>query len=110
MRRIPLTAEQRAERRRFWLELRERVLKRDNYRCRECFRERPSVQLQVHHKVEKRKGGTDEMSNLETLCTGCHAGHHHWILKYGYNTAKKIDKIIERKQLKSMLRHGVRVE
>lgn len=107
MKRIPLSDAQKAERRKAWLILREIVQKRDHYRCRECFRERPNVQLQVHHKVEKRQGGTDDLSNLVTLCTECHAGHHHWILKHGYNTAKKIDKIIARKQLKTMLRRGV---
>jgi 5-methylcytosine-specific restriction endonuclease McrA len=104
MKRIPLTDEQRAAKRGAWLVLREVVQRRDHYRCQECFRERPAVQLQVHHKVEKRQGGNDDLANLVTLCTECHALKHPWILKYGYNSAKKIDKIIARKQLKAMLR------
>jgi ATP-dependent DNA helicase RecQ len=30
----------------------------------------------VHHLLPRSMGGTDEMSNLVTLCDGCHASHH----------------------------------
>jgi 5-methylcytosine-specific restriction endonuclease McrA len=108
-RRIPQSPEERAARRKFWLELRERVQARDHYRCKECFRERPAVQLQVHHKIERRDGGTDDMNNLVTLCCECHGKKHPWLLKYGYNSAKCLDKVMERKQLKQAIRQSVRI-
>lgn len=30
----------------------------------------------VHHLLPRSMGGTDELSNLVTLCDGCHASHH----------------------------------
>lgn len=30
----------------------------------------------VHHLLPRSMGGTDEISNLVTLCDGCHASHH----------------------------------
>jgi len=32
--------------------------------------------LQVHHKKERHRGGTNTVSNLELLCPNCHATHH----------------------------------
>lgn len=43
--------------------------------CERC-RESNYAILQVHHKIERYKGGTDQMSNLELLCPNCHATHH----------------------------------
>lgn len=54
-----------------WREIREAVLKRDNYICLRCGKKdsRPSV----HHLVRRRLGGKDELENLVTLCRSCHA-------------------------------------
>lgn len=32
--------------------------------------------LQVHHKIQRCDGGTDEHENLELLCSNCHTEHH----------------------------------
>ncbi|GAB4211765.1 MAG: hypothetical protein OHK0022_46710 [Roseiflexaceae bacterium] len=52
-----------------WSEGRLAVLKRDNYRCTNCG---STTDLHIHHKNPRRKGGKDEMDNLQTLCADCH--------------------------------------
>jgi 5-methylcytosine-specific restriction endonuclease McrA len=47
-------------------EVREEVLKRDNYRCRRCGQELEG--LTVHHVVYRSHGGTHDPENLVTLC------------------------------------------
>ena len=37
---------------------------------------RPSVELQVHHVIEVKHGGTDDPANLQSLCRECHAEVH----------------------------------
>lgn len=49
------------------------VYKRDNWCCVACDSNRG---LQVHHIVHRSQGGTNEMSNLVTLCWRCHAVAH----------------------------------
>ena len=46
------------------------VFKRDNYTCQECGAGR-EAKLHVHHLIPVSRGGTDEMSNLVTLCDSC---------------------------------------
>lgn len=55
-----------------WEETRRVALRRDGYNCAEG--DRPS--LDVHHRVPRSAGGTDEASNLVTLCDGCRARRH----------------------------------
>jgi len=43
--------------------------------CERCSEKNYAI-LQVHHKVERHKGGSDKISNLELLCPNCHAAHH----------------------------------
>lgn len=59
-----------------WREIRLQVLKRDNYRCVSCSTPVKSSEADIHHLLPKSMGGTDELSNLVTLCDGCHAAHH----------------------------------
>ena len=54
--------------------LRVQVLARDNFKCRMCGRSKEEVSLQVDHVVPLSKGGTDELSNLATLCGDCNLG------------------------------------
>ena len=51
-----------------WDEARERVLKRDNYRCLRCEGEES---LQVDHIIPQYYGGSDRDENLQTLCSRC---------------------------------------
>ena len=50
-----------------------RVLERDSWRCQVCG---SSQNLQVHHKQLRSQQGSDEDSNLITLCARCHAQLH----------------------------------
>lgn len=52
-----------------WREIRHEVLRRDNRCCQVCGREHSG---QVHHVIPRSKGGTDDFSNLITLCGKCH--------------------------------------
>ena len=56
-----------------WLKLRERVLRRDGGLCSACVR-KGLVELAttVDHIVPKAKGGSDDLSNLQSLCESCH--------------------------------------
>jgi len=52
--------------------MRHEVFKRDNYTCVECgARKDDGATLHVDHKVPVSKGGTDELDNLQTLCSDC---------------------------------------
>jgi 5-methylcytosine-specific restriction endonuclease McrA len=49
------------------------VLDRDNYTCQKCGSKR---YLEVNHIVHREHGGSNDMSNLITLCDVCHAEEH----------------------------------
>lgn len=56
-----------------WRQLREKVLQRDNYLCvKHLERDEIAEATDVDHIVAKEHGGTDEMSNLQSLCSTCH--------------------------------------
>ena len=60
-----------------WLvNYRDLVLDRDEYRCRECGCECRREDADVHHLIPRSLGGSDDPSNLVTLCDGCHAAFH----------------------------------
>ncbi len=55
--------------------LRFKVFKRDNYRCQICGRSaQDGIVLEVDHKVPVVRGGSDEITNLWTLCFPCNRG------------------------------------
>lgn len=52
--------------------LRHEVFKRDNYTCVECgATKEDGAKLHIDHIIPVSKGGTDELSNLQTLCDKC---------------------------------------
>lgn len=53
--------------------IRVKILERDHYRCQECgfFKH-----LEVHHIIHRSQGGSNDPSNLITLCRRCHAKKH----------------------------------
>jgi 5-methylcytosine-specific restriction endonuclease McrA len=57
-----------------WLALRERVRKRDGYRCRIC---NSAEDLNVHHREYPRRWSEDNETHLTTTCWACHQRHHH---------------------------------
>lgn len=58
------------------LKTRFEVLKADDYKCRICGAsvKDEGVQLEVDHKLSRAEGGTDDKSNLWTLCFKCNRG------------------------------------
>lgn len=50
------------------LEIKDKIFKRDNYRCKVCG---VKLCLKVHHILSKEYGGNDEEDNLVTLCKWC---------------------------------------
>jgi 5-methylcytosine-specific restriction endonuclease McrA len=56
-----------------WNQIRAAVLKRDGYRCTNADCTAPRNRLNVHHRIERSDGGSDQPSNLRTLCQSCHS-------------------------------------
>ena len=52
------------------------VLTRDGYQCQHCKGKSKDRRLEVHHIVFRSQNGSDEESNLLTLCKTCHDGLH----------------------------------
>jgi len=52
------------------------VLTRDGYTCQQCKGKAKDQRLEVHHVVFRSQNGSDEESNLLTLCKTCHDGLH----------------------------------
>ncbi|HII94764.1 MAG TPA: HNH endonuclease [Candidatus Methanofastidiosum sp.] len=73
-----------------WQELRQEVLERDGYICKNCG---AKDSLHVHHIVPKSKGGGHHLDNLATLCFNCHAKSHphmeHMIKTKSYHSPEK---------------------
>ena len=49
------------------------MYRRDGYHCRFC---KTTHNLTPHHIVFRSQGGTDDLSNLLTLCLRCHDAVH----------------------------------
>ena len=54
--------------------LREIVYARDGYTCQRCGKS--GVDLTIHHKIPKARGGKNVEDNLVTWCTNCHRRFH----------------------------------
>ena len=54
-------------------ELRQRVLRRDGWRCQLCG---STTSLEVHHQQFRSHSGEDTEDNLITLCNDCHSTAH----------------------------------
>lgn len=62
-----------------WQYKRKQAIERDNFQCQKCgIHGGPdgSVELHVNHVVPKSEGGSDDLSNLQTLCRECHMHLH----------------------------------
>ena len=57
--------------------VRHAVFQKDGYRCRECNRgKEDGAILEIDHIVPVAKGGTNDISNLQTLCKECNRGKY----------------------------------
>ena len=55
-----------------WAKLRLRALQRDSHLCQLCLpRYRPATE--VDHIIPRSKGGTNDLGNLMSVCSECHA-------------------------------------
>lgn len=52
-----------------WRQIADRVKRRDGYACVRCGN---TQRLDAHHLLDLRKGGTNHLYNLVTLCNKCH--------------------------------------
>ena len=65
-----------------WNEIKQHVKMRDGYICRKkgCYKHGKKIGgdaiLEVHHIKSLSKGGTNEYSNLVTICRECHKKIH----------------------------------
>lgn len=56
-----------------WSALRKNILARDNFLCQSCLKKGIAIEAKhVDHIKPKHLGGTDEPSNLQSLCAACH--------------------------------------
>lgn len=69
-----------------WRMLRDYILHRDKMTCLRCDKKFSAKKLSVHHLVPRSEGGSDDGTNLVTLCNKCHD-----IVEIdGYRTATEI--------------------
>ena len=61
-----------------WYKARMIALRRDNFICVFCG---SNEDLEVDHIQPRKKGGSDDLSNLRTLCHKCHMRYVHGVLK-----------------------------
>lgn len=54
--------------------LRHEIFRRDNHTCQSCGAKAPNVKLEPDHVIPVALGGSDDPSNLQTLCEDCNAG------------------------------------
>lgn len=52
-------------------EVREYVFNRDNHQCQSCGKNRLETKLSIDHIIPLAKGGSNDISNLQTLCFQC---------------------------------------
>ncbi|WP_236700828.1 RNA-guided endonuclease IscB, partial [Agrilactobacillus composti] len=53
------------------------VLDRDNYTCQICHGKTKDPKLKIHHIIYRSNGGTNQVSNLLTVCASCHTQANH---------------------------------
>jgi 5-methylcytosine-specific restriction enzyme A len=53
------------------------VYQRDNYQCQSCGKKQPETELNIDHIIALATGGSNDMSNLQTLCSQCNQNKKH---------------------------------
>ena len=52
-------------------EVRKYVFQRDKYQCQSCGKTKLETQLTIDHIIPLARGGSNDISNLHTLCFTC---------------------------------------
>ena len=58
--------------------VRQYVYQRDNFQCQSCGKTHLETKLNIDHIVPLAKGGSNDMSNLQTLCQACNQRKKHY--------------------------------
>lgn len=89
------------------------VLFRDGYTCQCCKGKSKEKKREVHHKMFRSQGGSDEEANLVTLCHICHKGLHNGTVVFK-DTGKKKGQLKHATQMNAicvqLLKHSVAAE
>jgi 5-methylcytosine-specific restriction enzyme A len=56
-------------------EVREYVFQRDNHQCLSCGK---TTKLSIDHIIPLATGGSNDLSNLQTLCSSCNSKKKHY--------------------------------
>jgi 5-methylcytosine-specific restriction enzyme A len=56
-------------------EVREYVFQRDNHQCQSCGQ---TAKLSIDHIIPLASGGSNDISNLQTLCGSCNSQKKHY--------------------------------
>lgn len=59
------------------VEVRRYLLERNNYRCQSCGKATQEGELTVDHIIPLANGGSNDISNLQTLCRSCNSRKKH---------------------------------
>ncbi len=59
------------------LEVRKYVFERDRYQCQSCGQTNLETNLTIDHIVALARGGSNDISNLQTLCLTCNQQKKH---------------------------------
>lgn len=60
------------------LSVRKYVYQRNNYQCQSCGKTNQETQLNIDHIIPLAKGGSNDISNLQTLCKQCNQSKKHY--------------------------------
>ncbi len=58
-------------------EVKHYVFQRDNYQCRSCGKMQQETALELDHIIPIALGGSNDISNLQTLCRRCNQRKKH---------------------------------
>lgn len=58
-------------------EVRKYVFERDRFQCRSCGKTKLETELNIDHIVALARGGSNDISNLQTLCRDCNQQKKH---------------------------------
>ena len=57
--------------------VRKYVLQRNNYQCQGCGKQKTEAKLNIDHIIPLATGGTNDISNLQVLCSRCNQQKKH---------------------------------